>query len=42
MAGYRQEVLKTRCPYAVPACDEMEYNLINTGSEHFVMCTKFQ
>lgn len=33
---------KTRCPYAVPACDEMEYNLINTGSEHFVMCTKFQ
>ncbi|GAK55609.1 hypothetical protein U27_02443 [Candidatus Vecturithrix granuli] len=33
---------KTRCPYAVPACDDMEYNLINTGNEHFVMCTKFQ
>lgn len=33
---------KTRCPYAAPACDKMEYNLIDTGSEHFVMCTRFQ
>ncbi len=33
---------KTRCPYAAPACDKMEYNLIDTGSEHFVMCTKFR
>ena len=33
---------KTRCPHAAPACDRMEYNLIDTGNKHFVMCTKFQ
>jgi oligopeptide transport system ATP-binding protein len=32
---------KTRCPYAVAACDDMEYTLIDTGNGHFVMCTKF-
>ncbi len=29
---------KTRCPYAVAACDEMAHKLIDTGNAHFVMC----
>jgi oligopeptide/dipeptide ABC transporter ATP-binding protein len=33
---------KTRCPFAVPRCDSMEYVLQDTGNEHFVMCTRFE
>jgi oligopeptide transport system ATP-binding protein len=32
---------KTRCPYAVPRCDTMEYTLMDAGKEHLVMCTRF-
>jgi len=32
---------KTRCRFKKPICDKMEDKLINIGSDHFVMCTKY-